>query len=417
MTLVVLALGVFIGGAFGPPSPDTLADGSDRPLIIVTGRQPPAAVRPASPDSSSPSTDFGALTGGGAAPAVASSTGATPAAVAAVATASDLGGAAEPVDNSTPAGSDLPLGGGSTGTTGAGVPPGLPAIKHVFTIVLSATGYDQLLGAHGPGYLHSELLARGEQLPNVRVVADGGLAGRIALVSGQAPTPEVRAGCPTFANREGGAGCVFPRAVKTIADQLTARGLAWRAYAQGLTTTCRHPSIGAADDTATDRPADHYAVASDPFLYFHSVIDSGDCNAGVVPVERLTEDLGSVDTTPSYTLIAPDRCHDGRAGPCADGQPAGAAAADAFLRRWIPPILASRAFRRDGLLIVTGDRGRSTGALLLSRFVTRGRTVRTRYDQYALLRSVEDLFGLDHLGHAADRTTRSFGGDVFAGSG
>jgi phosphatidylinositol-3-phosphatase len=39
--------------------------------------------------------------------------------------------------------------------------------------------------------------------------------------------------------------------------------------------------------------------------------------------------------------------------------------------------------------------------------------VMTPYNHYSLLRSVEDIFGLDHLGFAAETGTSSFGLDVF----
>jgi hypothetical protein len=409
MTLFVLAVGVFIGGAFGPRAADTLADGSDQQVVIVAGTPTAPALRPASPAAAAPSSAFGDTTAGAATTGSGSAAAAAaPQAEAAAAGAGAAAGAPEPSE-SAPTGPDVSGGGGTTGTGTTGTAPNLPPIKHVFTIALSTPGYDRLLGANGPPYLRSELAARGERLLNFHSITGGDLAGRIAMVSGQAPTPEIVAGCPTY-----GAGCLFPRTVKTVADQLAARGLAWRAYAGGLTTPCRHAAPGAPDDTGADRPGDHYAAASVPFLYFHSIIDTGDCNAGVVPVERLKQDLAAADTTPSFAFIAPDRCHDGRDGPCADGQPAGPAGADAFLREWLPAILASKAYRQDGLVIVVGGRGDRAGALLISRYAPAGRTVRTRYDQYALLRTVEDLFGLHHLGHAGDRSVASFGKDVFA---
>jgi hypothetical protein len=64
-----------------------------------------------------------------------------------------------------------------------------------------------------------------------------------------------------------------------------------------------------------------------------------------------------------------------------------------------------------------GGRGDHAGALLVSRYVPAGRSVTARYDHYSLLRTVEDLFGLGHLGHAADKGTKPLGGDVFTTSG
>jgi hypothetical protein len=424
MTLLVLALGVFIGGAFGPRSADTLADSSDQSVVVVAGSPAAPAVRPASPATPDATSSLADSAATNAAPAAAgpADAGTGPDSVASVAGAGDSGAVPPDSTAGTPAGTN-----GSGTPSGASQPPALPPVKHVFTVAMSTPDDAHLLGASGPPYLRSELVPRGARLAGFRAIAGGDLAARIALASGQGPSPEIRSGCPAYldllpgrVDSHGlatGKGCVFPRAVRTIATQLGPQGLAWRAYAQGVVSPCRHPAPGAPDDTASDRPADHFAVAGTPFLYFHSIIDTGDCNAGVVPVERLKDDLASAETTPNYAFIAPDRCHDGREGTCADGQPAGAAGAEAFLRQWIPAILASPAYRQDGLLIVVGGRGTQAGALLVSRYIAAGRTSRTRYDHYSLLRTVEDLFGLGHLGHAADTGTKALGGDVFTTTG
>jgi hypothetical protein len=50
-----------------------------------------------------------------------------------------------------------------------------------------------------------------------------------------------------------------------------------------------------------------------------------------------------------------------------------------------------------------GRHGDRIGALLLSPLVKAGSTSETQYNHYALLRSLEDIFGLhEHLGYAAD---------------
>jgi hypothetical protein len=42
-----------------------------------------------------------------------------------------------------------------------------------------------------------------------------------------------------------------------------------------------------------------------------------------------------------------------------------------------------------------------------------GRVNATAYNHYGLLRSIEDLFALGHLGYANSSTVSSFGHDVF----
>ena len=51
--------------------------------------------------------------------------------------------------------------------------------------------------------------------------------------------------------------------------------------------------------------------------------------------------------------------------------------------------------------------------MLLSPFIRPGTTTSAQYNHYSLLRSIEDAFGLAHLGYAAAPGLRSFGSDVF----
>jgi hypothetical protein len=118
-------------------------------------------------------------------------------------------------------------------------------------------------------------------------------------------------------------------------------------------------------------------------------------------------------------------------------------AADAFLREWVPRITGSPAYRSDGLLAIVFDEAASdssaccgerpgpntpapgaqsggpgggrTGAVLLSPFIRPGTTSDQQYNHYSLLRSIEDSFGLAHLGYAAAPDLRAFGSDVFTG--
>src|SRR5207247_105519 len=137
----------------------------------------------------------------------------------------------------------------------------------------------------------------------------------------------------------------------------------------------------------------------------------------------------SADTTANYSFITPNLCSDGHDTPtCVDGKPGGLVAENAFLQTWVPRILASPAYKQDGLLIITYDEaefgqdassccneqtgpntavpglngpgGGKIGAVLLSSWVKPGTKNSTPYNHYSMLRSVEDLFGLEHLGYA-----------------
>jgi hypothetical protein len=309
-------------------------------------------------------------------------------------------------------------------------------VKHVFVISLTSPGYEQSLGAQSQmPYLSTTLRPQGELLSNYTLLGEGALPNGIAAISGQPPNSATSAGCPGYeefssikANSNGvlaGSGCVYPVETQTIADQLTIERLSWRGYADGMVdpegkpTDCVHPNPGEGSGPA--QPGG-YAASQNPFAYFHSLLDLGDCSENDVPLDQLSKDLAKADKTPSYSFIAPTPCNAGSAGQCPTGAPEGAAGADAFLSAWVPKILASPAYKADGVLIVTfsainppaadapapsGDPLR-TGALLLSPFVTPGGTDSGAYNPYSLLRSSEELFALKPLGLAAGAKTKSF---------
>jgi phosphatidylinositol-3-phosphatase len=61
--------------------------------------------------------------------------------------------------------------------------------------------------------------------------------------------------------------------------------------------------------------------------------------------------------------------------------------------------------------------GGRIGAVLLSRFIKPGTVSDAPYNHYSLLKSVEDIFGLGHLGYAQPETVATFGADVFTEGG
>jgi hypothetical protein len=334
----------------------------------------------------------------------------------------------------------------------------LPPVRHVFVINLENKGFDTTFGPSSPApYLSRTLRGQGLLMTQYYGTAHNSLPNYLAQISGQGPNPATQGDCPLYTDfvavttvspgQAVGQGCVYPASVPTIADQLTASGLTWKGYMEdmgntpGEPSTCRHPALNSADTTETARATDQYAARHNPFVYFHSIIDSPSCAANDVPFTQLESDLASSTTTANLTYITPNLCHDGHDAPCANGEPGGLVSADAFLQSWVPKILASPAFRTDGLLIVTFDEsdspesdasaccgegpgpnsplpgitglgGGRVGAVLVSRWIKPGTVNDTPYNHYALLGSIEDLFGLSHLGYAATVPYR-FARDVF----
>jgi phosphatidylinositol-3-phosphatase len=340
-----------------------------------------------------------------------------------------------------------------------------PPVHHVFVLILENESFDVTFGPHSAApYLAQTLVSQGALLRGYYGIGHASLDNYIALISGQAPNQATQMDCGTFSNfrlarrtldangQAHGVGCVYPRFVRTIGDQLDSAGLTWKGYMEDFgddpakeTSSCGHPLLNATDGTTRRERTDQYATKHNPFFYFHSVIDNtARCTAHVVNLHQLAVDLADAGTTPAYSFITPNLCNDGHDVPCVDGAPGGLTQADRFLRRWVPMITDSPAFRADGVLIIlfdeasgalatdnraccgeqglpgepfppgwTGPGGGRVGAVVLSPFVRPGTVSDTPYNHYSLLRWVEDVFGVPHLGYAAAPHLAVFGWDVF----
>jgi hypothetical protein len=315
------------------------------------------------------------------------------------------------------------------------VPAG--AIKHVIVIELENESEDATFGSTSPAtYLNDTLLPKGELVQNYYGVGHVSLDNYIAQVSGQAPNQLTSSDCVTsitsltgvyqdvtpgtldpnqklYPGQVDGQGCVFPKSVQTIGNQLDAAypqtlGSDWREYAEDMGNDqardggaadplggadCAHPVQAngtAADDTnnaegpnatatqVKSSVTDMYADRHNPFIYFHSVTDNTRlCDTDVVPLGtaataangtvsysgHLADDLQHAQTTPKFAFITPNLCDDGHDATCAGVNDAGTATgglvgADDFLKTWMPLIFDSPAYR-DGstLVMITFDEG------------------------------------------------------------
>jgi hypothetical protein len=362
-------------------------------------------------------------------------------------------------------------------------------IKHVFVIVLENEGYDVTFGPNSKApYLSQTLTSQGVLLSQYYGTGHVSLDNYAAMISGQAATPQTRNDCQVYADfvqtgltpdgQAIGTGCVYPASIKTLPDQLDAVGKTWKAYMGDMgndpsreAASCGHPVLNSADHTqVAEAPSasvplgDQYASRHDPFVYFHSIIDSPACATRVVNLNVLPNDLKSEFTTPNFVFITPNLCDDGHDSPCVTGQPGGLVSADAFLQKWIPLITASAAYQHDGWIIINFDEGGlseqitlsgvaivapglfccneqpgpnlapfpqttnitptitltfenyggdRTGAVLLSPFLKPGTVSETPFNHYSLLKSLEDIFETEgHLGYAAAPSLVGFFGCV-----
>ena len=68
-----------------------------------------------------------------------------------------------------------------------------------------------------------------------------------------------------------------------------------------------------------------------------------------------------------------------------------------------------------GAVVPGADCGR-TGAVAISPFIKPGTVSQTPHNHYSTLRTIEDLFGLSHLGYANNDSVQRFGLVVFTAS-
>jgi phosphatidylinositol-3-phosphatase len=360
-----------------------------------------------------------------------------------------------------------------------------PPIKHVWVIMLENESSSYTFGAAGhklAPYLTKTLPAEGAMLSNYYGIGHDSLPNYVAMVSGQSSNYMLSQDCSVFQpflqfggenfdswtrlGQLSGEGCVFPKSIKTIGNQLSAKHLTWREYAQdmgndpkrdGTTKTklgpaCGHPKLGRVDLTDSTSPAnDSYATRHNPFMYFESVIGNRSlCASHVLTLKPLAGNLKKISTTPNYSYITPNTCYDGHDWPkCQNGIPGRLPRINQFLKKWVPRIMASAAYKKNGMILITFDEsgddsdagaccgeidglgfddpshpnmnevglygpgGGRVGAVVLSKYVKPGTVSTQPYNHYSQLRTFERFFGLKYMGDARQKLVHSFGADVF----
>jgi phosphatidylinositol-3-phosphatase len=232
----------------------------------------------------------------------------------------------------------------------------------------------------------------------------------------------------------------------SLAGQLTAAGKDWRAYLQNIPESGTHLANWPGDNNT----AKLYAVKHNPFPYVAEVQDDPAQFAKQRTFDELFSDLGT-NKSPAFSYIVPDQCRDmhGIGNPLA---PCGGAAStdnndikrgddEAF---WLVNSITGSPGWKHGrnAIFVVFDEGNGplscpsynpdTGTdvypgtllpgadcydpknfndrvvmIVITNYGVKGVTDNSFYNHYSLLRTIEDAFGLGHLGHAADPTTHS----------
>jgi acid phosphatase len=275
-------------------------------------------------------------------------------------TAAILPGSASATPSGPPAAS------ASAGAPGSGaIGPG-----HVWIIVMENRSYGQVIGNPNAPFLN-ELAAEAGLATDYHGVARPSEPNYLALVSGSTQ------GVTDDGVHDIGAPTVF--------DQLERAGRTWAVYAENVPSGCY------AGATAHDGPdgTGTYARKHEPAISFTAI------SGTPARCARITDLSHFEPAAADLSLIVPNLCHDMHDCSTAQG--------DAWLRSFVPRITSSPAFADNGLLVITfdeaegGDGSQHTVLLFAGPWVAAGTRVTARSDHYALLRTVQEAYGLPCL--------------------
>lgn len=268
-----------------------------------------------------------------------------------------------------------------------GTPP--PTYAHVIWIFFENHGFGQIVGSGAAPFIDRTLVPSCGLATNYHNLTHPSVPNYIAATSGLSlgHLGPLRGDC----NATG--------ACRSNADSIFARAPSWRAYAESMPKPCTHWFKSP------------YAASHNPAVYYRRLTD---CAQNDLPIRALQADLDA-DTLPAFAFIVPNMCnsmHD-----CSVGT------GDAWLAGMIRRLTASPAYRSGSTAIfVTWDEGEKGGSdqcahnqndpgcrvatLVISPYTTPGTRDGTLFNHYSLLRTTEELLGIEtFLGRAADATS------------
>jgi hypothetical protein len=260
-------------------------------------------------------------------------------------------------------------------------PPAAATADHVFVVMLENHSFGQVIGNPVMPYLNGLATAHSlaadyfadahPSIPNYFMLTTGNLE--------------------TFDDN-------FPGTISddNIVRALTGAGKSWKAYIESI------PSVG-----YTGPNAGTYLKRHNPFAYLSDVTGSATQAANMVPLSQLSTDLAG-GSVANFVYILPnsqDDAHDcpGGGSSCTDDQKL--AAADAWLKANIDPVITSPKFG-NSVLVITFDESVNTDVtngggqvmtVLVGPHVKTGFRSSTMYQHQSLLRLMLQLLNVSDM--------------------
>jgi phosphatidylinositol-3-phosphatase len=196
----------------------------------------------------------------------------------------------------------------------------------------------------------------------------------------------------------------------SVWDQLTAAGVSWGVYEEGMPATCSN--VVTYNDTATGGTDGQYVLRHNPAAVFTPVYTSAECQQ-VQPLSAL-----NTAALPQVSFVAPNICDDEHGIPSGSYDPYQNCVKNsaALLQRgdtWLQSHVSAWTAAGADVLITWDEGGNGAGvngtsggggqvaALLTGPDVTPGQDS-TQYSHYSVLAGIEELYGLPRLASAAN---------------
>ncbi len=252
-----------------------------------------------------------------------------------------------------------------------GLVPAPPAQwEHVVWIFFENQSFDEVVGSGDAPFMNHVLIPQCGLATNYHGLTHPSLPNYIAATSGLSLDA-----LGVFDNDCNAAGPCH-----TGAMSIFAQAPSWGAYAESMRRPCTHWFTGP------------YAASHNPAVYYTNLTD---CAAHDVSLRALSSALAG-DSLPAFVFITPNMCHSMH--NCSVGT------GDGWLRHMIRVLAASAAYQRGTMAVfVTFDESdKDSPDDRIATFVISPSTPpHTRsgapFNHYALLRTTEEMLGLDPL--------------------
>ena len=228
----------------------------------------------------------------------------------------------------------------------------IPVFRNVVIVVEENQSYEDVIRTDSKMPYLNELAARGGLARGYYANTHPSINNYFILTAGRRGTSLPYALADTFHGIVRG---------DNVASILTSHGKSWKAYAESL------PEAGFVD--SDPGPEKLYAKRHNPFAYLKSVVEPASGLSqrdNIVPFTQFATDLKD-NKLPNYSFVVPNLVNDVHDNPktrkgAACGDDESLAVADNWLKANIGPLVDSKPFQKDGLLLIVFDEACDAGS-------------------------------------------------------